>query len=148
MLLLSSFKVFLGLFDRLPTFLLRHNKMICKYSLMILLCDTNYCIELQTNINIPRFFTGYTKGQFDRHSRPLILKLKDWLSSTLLEEKLPHHGAEFIFCLPFKEYTHPHMGVLNIAVQLPYESLKTDMGPKTYVVYGVAQELGHGDSCH
>ena len=121
--------------------------MIRKWSLMILLCDTNYCIELQTNINIPGFFTEYTKGQFDRHSWPLILKLKDWLSSTLFEEKLPRHGAEFIYCLPFKEYTHPHMGVLNIAVQLPYESLKTDMGPKTYVAYGVAQELGRGD-CH
>ena len=44
--------------------------------------------------------------------------------------------------MPFKEYTHPHKGILNIALQLPK---KSDMGPKTYIVYGVAQELGHGD---
>ena len=139
--------MFLGLFVRFPTFLPRHNKKKCKYSLMVLLCDNNYCIELQTNINIHEFFTRYTKGQFDRHSWPLILKLKDWLSSTLFEGKLPRHVDQFICCLPIKEYTHPQMGVLNFAVQFPYESLKLDMGPKTYVVYGVAQELGRGD-CH
>uniref|UniRef100_A0A7N2MZL4 JmjC domain-containing protein n=1 Tax=Quercus lobata TaxID=97700 RepID=A0A7N2MZL4_QUELO len=118
----------------------------CPLLYMLWYRPLNHAMAYETNINIPGFFTGYTKGQFDRHSWPLILKLKDWLSSTLFEEKLPRHGAEFIYCLPFKEYTHPHMGVLKIAVHLPYKSLKTDMGPKTYVAYGVAQELGHGDS--
>jgi len=59
---------------------------------------------------------------------------------------LPRHNAEFICCLPFKEYTHPHNGLLNIAVNLPKNSLKPDMGPKTYIAYGVTQELGRGDS--
>ena len=103
---------------------------------------TNYCDESQTNINICQFFTGYTEGQFDYRSWPLILKLKDWPPSTLFEH-LPCHGDEFICCLPFKEYTHPHKGILNISLQLPK---KSDMGPKTYIAYVVAQELGHGDS--
>ena len=101
---------------------------------------------MQTNINIPEFFTGYTEGRFDHHLYPVMLKLKDWPPSTLFEEHLPRHCAEFICCLPFKEYTHPRQGVLNIAVQLPAKSLKPDMGPKTYIAYGVAQELGRGDS--
>ena len=113
---------------------------------MSLLCDTNYCDEMQADVNIHEFFTGYTEGRFDRLLWPVILKLKDWPPSTLFEERLPRHGAEFICCLPFKEYTHPRKGVLNIAVQLPEQSLKPDMGPKTYIAYGVAQELGRGDS--
>ena len=115
--------------------------MICKWSLIILLCDTNYCDELQTNINIRQFFTEYTEGRFDCHSWPLILKLKDWPPSTLFE-RLPRYGDEFICRLSFKEYIHPHNGILNIALQLPK---KSDMGPKTYIACEVAQELGHKD---
>ncbi|XP_075644553.1 lysine-specific demethylase JMJ29-like [Castanea sativa] len=105
------------------------------------------CLDCcETDVNIHEFFTGYTEGRYDRCSWPVILKLKDWPPSTLFEERLPRHGAEFICCLPFKEYTHPRKGVLNIAVRLPDESLKPDMGPKTYIAYGATQELGRGDS--
>lgn len=139
---------------------------------MILSDDTNSCDDLQSEINIHQFFTGYMNGRVDWRSWPQILKLKDWPPSTLFEERLPRHGAEFLCCLPFKEYTHPrkekmrkkkthpckeethpreektHLrnGLLNIAVNLPAKSLKPDMGPKTYIAYGVPEELGRGDS--
>ncbi|KAL5177932.1 Lysine-specific demethylase JMJ25 [Glycine soja] len=77
---------------------------------------------------------------------PQILKLKDWPPSNLFEEQLPRHCAEFISSLPFKEYTDPHKGSLNLAVKLPNGSLKPDLGPKTYITYGFPQELGRGDS--
>lgn len=75
-----------------------------------------------------------------------MLKLKDWPPSALFEERLPRHGAEFISALPYKEYTHPKLGNLNLAVKLPEKSLKPDLGPKTYIAYGVFEELGRGDS--
>ncbi|PIN05090.1 putative transcription factor 5qNCA, contains JmjC domain [Handroanthus impetiginosus] len=105
------------------------------------------CLDwCEVDINVHQFFKGYSEGRFDDCGWRQILKLKDWPPSTLFEERLPRHGAEFISCLPFKEYTHPRSGYLNLAVKLPLESLKPDMGPKTYIAYGVAQELGRGDS--
>ncbi|CAK7340331.1 unnamed protein product [Dovyalis caffra] len=61
-------------------------------------------------------------------------------------ESLPRHDAAFTCCLPFKEYTHPHSGPLNLAVRLPQKFFKTDIGPKTYIAYGFPEELGRGDS--
>lgn len=101
---------------------------------------------MQGDINIHKFFVGYSKGCFDFKMWPHILKLKDWPPSNYFEERLPRHGAEFICSLPFKEYTHPQEGILNLAVKLPEGSVKPDMGPKTYIAYGFAQELGRGDS--
>ncbi|KAL6520030.1 hypothetical protein OROHE_017173 [Orobanche hederae] len=103
-------------------------------------------IDEQVDINIHQFFSGYSEGRSDSYGWPQILKLKDWPPSNLFKERLPRHDAEFISCLPFKEYTHPRFGYLNLAVKLPNESLKPDMGPKTYIAYGVAPELGRGDS--
>lgn len=80
---------------------------------------------------------------------PEMLKLKDWPSSTLFEERLPRHCAEFIAALPYCDYTDPkdsNAGILNLATRLPEKSLKPDMGPKTYIAYGFSEELGRGDS--
>ena len=75
-----------------------------------------------------------------------MLKLKDWPPASKFEERLPRHGAEFISALPFKEYTHPRDGILNLAAKWPEKILKPDLGPKTYIAYGLPQELGRGDS--
>uniref|UniRef100_A0A803MNW6 JmjC domain-containing protein n=1 Tax=Chenopodium quinoa TaxID=63459 RepID=A0A803MNW6_CHEQI len=72
--------------------------------------------------------------------------LKDWPHTSKFEKHLPRHGAEFIHALPFKEYTHPRKGVLNLATKLPKGTLMQDMGPKTYIAYGLFEELGRGDS--
>ncbi|KAL8064507.1 hypothetical protein ABFX02_01G095500 [Erythranthe guttata] len=105
------------------------------------------CLDwCEVDINIHHFFKGYSKGRLDSKGWPEILKLKDWPPSTLFGQKFPRHNAEFLSCLPFKEYSHPDNGYLNLAVKLPKGSLKPDMGPKTYIAYGFNEELVRGDS--
>ncbi|CAH1427083.1 unnamed protein product [Lactuca virosa] len=112
------------------------------------------CLDwCEVDVNLQKFFTWYTDGIYDTEGWPQILKLKDWPPSNSFEERFPRHGVEFITSLPFKEYTHPRDGYLNLAVKLPEKSLKPHMGPKTYIAYGVSEELGRGDSvtklhCH
>nr|XP_011468932.1 PREDICTED: lysine-specific demethylase JMJ25-like isoform X3 [Fragaria vesca subsp. vesca] len=103
----------------------------------------------EVEINIHQFFTGYLAGRMHKTKWPEMLKLKDWPSSTLFEERLPRHCAEFIAALPYCDYTDPkdsNAGILNLATRLPEKSLKPDMGPKTYIAYGFSEELGRGDS--
>ncbi|KFK38237.1 hypothetical protein AALP_AA3G087000 [Arabis alpina] len=97
-------------------------------------------------VNLHQFFAGYTKGRYDRMGWPQLLKLKDWPPAKTFKENLPRHCEEFLCSLPLKQYTHPRSGPLNIAVKLPEDCLKPDMGPKTYVAYGFAEEFGRGDS--
>ncbi|KAI3459695.1 hypothetical protein Pfo_016358 [Paulownia fortunei] len=105
------------------------------------------CLDsCEVDINIHQFFTGYTEGRTYDNSWPEMLKLKDWPPSTLFEERLPRHGAEFLIALPYKEYTQPRSGILNLAAKLSTGMLKPDLGPKTYIAYGFAEELGRGDS--
>ncbi|KAG8076468.1 hypothetical protein GUJ93_ZPchr0006g46367 [Zizania palustris] len=98
------------------------------------------------DINIHMFFEGYSHGAFGQEDLPVLLKLKDWPQHSSFEERLPRHGAEFISALPFREYTDPKSGPLNLAVKLPEGVKKPDLGPKTYIAYGVAEELEICDS--
>lgn len=100
----------------------------------------------QVEINIHKFFHGYSTGRFHLDGWPEMLKLKDWPPSSSFEERLPRHGAEFISTLPFHDYTNPRDGLLNLAVMLPGGVLRPDLGPKTYIAYGFFEELGSGDS--
>lgn len=105
------------------------------------------CLDwCEVEINLHQFFKGYLEGRMHRGGWPEMLKLKDWPSSTLFEERLPRHNAEFIAALPYSCYTDPKSGILNLATRLPEGSLRPDMGPKTYIAYGFSEELGRGDS--
>ncbi|XP_062224361.1 lysine-specific demethylase JMJ26-like isoform X2 [Phragmites australis] len=100
----------------------------------------------EVDVNIHMFFAGYSRGLVGPEDLPLLLKLKDWPPHSSFEERLPRHGAEFMSALPFRDYTDPKFGPLNLAVKLPKDVNKPDLGPKTYIAYGVSQELGIGDS--
>ncbi|KAK8497654.1 hypothetical protein V6N12_042842 [Hibiscus sabdariffa] len=89
---------------------------------------------------------GYLHGCEHSNSWPMLLKLKDWPPSNRFEELLPRHCAEFLYSLPFLEYTNPFSGILNVAAKLPENCLKPDLGPKTYIAYGFVEELVRGDS--
>ncbi|KAK9912172.1 hypothetical protein M0R45_036044 [Rubus argutus] len=85
-------------------------------------------------------------GRFDKKNEPQIFKTKEFPLSAEFEKCLHRHGAEFLSCLPFEEYTHPSKGSFNLAIHLPEISKKPNMEPKSYIVYGFAQELRRGDS--
>jgi len=105
-----------------------------------------YSKLLQVEIDTRSFFKGYTEGRTHKNLWPEMLKLKDWPPSDKFDDLLPRHCDEFIRCLPFQEYCDPRAGILNLAVKLPSHVLKPDLGPKTYIAYGIKEELGRGDS--
>ncbi|KAL0797701.1 hypothetical protein Bca101_052875 [Brassica carinata] len=113
------------------------------------MCDVKAIDSLancEVKIKTRDFFEGYSKGRSYGNLWPEMLKLKDWPPSDKFDNLLPRHCDEFISALPFQEYSDPRSGVLNIATKLPEGVLKPDLGPKTYIAYGNADELGRGDS--
>jgi lysine-specific demethylase 3 len=101
---------------------------------------------MQVDVNMRMFFRGYSRGLVGPAGLPLLLKLKDWPPHSSFEERLPRHSTEFISALPLRAYTDPKSGPLNLAVKVPKDCAKPDLGPKVYIAYGVTQELEIGDS--
>ncbi|KAH7425745.1 hypothetical protein KP509_11G069000 [Ceratopteris richardii] len=97
-------------------------------------------------VSINQFFKGYQEGRIHKTGWPELLKMKDPLSASLIEERLPRLGVQLIRALPYHEYTNVRHGVLNLASKIPDDCLRPDYGPKASVAYGLREELGRGDS--
>ncbi|KAK9706378.1 hypothetical protein RND81_07G120300 [Saponaria officinalis] len=118
------------------------------------LCESTDCnikavdclANCEFEVSARQFFKGYTDGRSYPNLWPEMLKLQDWPPSDTFENVLPRHCDDFISALPYQEYTDPRNGILNLGTMLPSTFLKPDLGPKTYIAYGVSMELGRGDS--
>ncbi|KAK9068352.1 hypothetical protein SSX86_012463 [Deinandra increscens subsp. villosa] len=106
----------------------------------------NFLDWSEVDVDLGKFCSGYSPGQLKHEKLLLILKLEDWQPSCLSQGEWPRHFVEFVNFLPFKDYTNPYKGYLNVAVKLPDLSLKPDMGPKMDIAYGIEEELEYGNS--
>ncbi|KAI3924175.1 hypothetical protein MKX01_029710 [Papaver californicum] len=93
----------------------------------------------EVEVKIVDFFRGYSEGLMFPNMWPEMYKLKHVVL-------LPRHCVEFFSSLPYQQYTNMRCGFLDLATKLPPKSLKPDLGPKPYIAYGHAEELGRGDS--
>lgn len=96
---------------------------------------------MQVEISTYDLFKGYTEGRAYENLWPKMLKLQDRPPAASFEDVLPRHCEEFISALPFQDYTNPKTGVLNLAVKLPDNVLKPDLGPKNILLMGFVKSL-------
>ncbi|KAI5587268.1 E3 ubiquitin-protein ligase JMJ24 isoform X4 [Populus trichocarpa] len=100
----------------------------------------------EVDIELDQFIRGYSEGRIRENGSLEMLKLKDWPSPSASEEFLLYQRPEFISKLPFLEFIHSRLGILNVAAKLPHYSLQNDVGPKICISYGSHEELGVGNS--
>ncbi|XP_073265473.1 E3 ubiquitin-protein ligase JMJ24 isoform X1 [Populus alba] len=100
----------------------------------------------EVDIDLDQFIRGYSEGRMQENGSLEMLKLKDWPSPSASEEFLLYQRPEFISKLPFLEFIHSRLGILNVAAKLPHYSLQNDVGPKICISYGSHEELGVGNS--
>lgn len=73
------------------------------------------------------------------------LKIKAWLSSHLFREQFPSHYAEILHALPLQEYVNPISGLLNLALKLPQEAPKREIGPCIHISCGGSEDFMQAD---
>ncbi|CAL8466277.1 g5813 [Coccomyxa elongata] len=94
------------------------------------------------NMKQSTFFRLYEQD----NENEVMYKLKDWPPHAHFSERLGRHNQDFMEMLPMPEYSHP-TGPLNLLSYLKDNSVKPDLGPKSYVAFGrVKEHEGHGDS--
>ncbi|XP_059659957.1 lysine-specific demethylase JMJ28 isoform X2 [Cornus florida] len=106
---------------------------------------TNCLDWCEIEIGVKQIFMGSLEGRTHANVWREMLKFKGWLSSHIFQEQFPAHYSEIIRSLPLQEYMNPTSGLLNVAVKLPQEIPKPDLGPCIYISYGGPEELMQGD---
>ncbi|KAL6990934.1 hypothetical protein U1Q18_009055, partial [Sarracenia purpurea var. burkii] len=102
---------------------------------------TNCLDWCEIEICSKQIFMGSLEGRSHANMRYEVLKLRVWLSSYLFQEQFPHHHAEIIRTLPLQEYMNPVSGLFNLAVNLPQDTAKPDLGPCLYISFGSPEDL-------
>lgn len=92
-----------------------------------------------------QIFMGFLEGQSQANMQYEMLKLKVWLSSYLFQEQFPDHHAEIIRALPLQEYLNPVSSPFNLAVNLPQNTAKLDLGPCVQISFGSPEDFMQAD---
>ncbi|KAG9133725.1 hypothetical protein Leryth_025325 [Lithospermum erythrorhizon] len=107
---------------------------------------TNCLDWCEVEINNKETFMGSLEGKTYANMRRKTIKFNAWLSSHLYQEHFPTHYGETLQALPLQEYMNPTSGLLNLAIKLPGEIAKPELGPCIYISYGGPEELLQAES--
>ncbi|KAL7213206.1 hypothetical protein ACSBR2_015832 [Camellia fascicularis] len=106
---------------------------------------TNCLDWCEIEICSKQIFMGSLEGRSHANMRYETLKLKVWISSYLFQEQFPEHHAEIIRALPLQEYMNPMSGLFNLALNLPQDSSKPELGPCINISFGSPEDLMQDD---
>ncbi|CAA2982558.1 lysine-specific demethylase JMJ25 [Olea europaea subsp. europaea] len=106
---------------------------------------TNCSDWCEVEIDRKQIFMGSLEKGTHASVRHKTLKFKASFSSSLFQKQFQAHYNEILHALPLPEYINPVSGLLNLAVKLPKELQKTDLGPCIYISYGGPEELMQPD---
>ncbi|CAN1123111.1 Lysine-specific demethylase JMJ25 [Linum perenne] len=108
--------------------------------------EDKYCFQLPGGCSSSHVLQWILKGGIRYYGVAYSsLKTGHQLPDCHIPERLPRHAAEYSYCLPLKEYTHPD-GPLNLASKRPPNPRNSNMRPKEHIAHGFPHELGRQDS--
>ncbi|KAG8097295.1 hypothetical protein GUJ93_ZPchr0013g35625 [Zizania palustris] len=102
--------------------------------------------QAEVDIELKQLIKGYSDGHRGEDGQLMMLKLKEWPPSNVLEEFLLCQRPEFIVNFPLVDFIHSRWGFLNLSAKLPPDILQPEVGLKLLIAYGRHQEAGKGDS--
>ncbi|CAI9087646.1 OLC1v1021776C7 [Oldenlandia corymbosa var. corymbosa] len=104
------------------------------------------CLDwCEVEISAKQIFMGSMSEDAHVNIRHQTLKIKSWLSSYLFQEQFPSHHAELMQALPLQDYVNPISGLLNVALKLPPEAPKREIGPCIHISCGSPEDFMRND---
>lgn len=108
--------------------------------------DGATCLDwCEVETSAKQIFMGSMVDGTHLNVRHQTLKIKAWLSSSVFQEQFPSHYAEILHVLPLQEYLNPTSGPLNLALKLPEEAAKPEIGPCIHISCGGLEDFMNAD---